>query len=446
MNADKLYCSLFRRQAINLTSILLVYVCLLNLSFNSISLAAPTTLDTQKLDPVSAKESILNDSENRVSDSFSIPADLRERVGFWFDVYSRYGTNQKVIHFANLPWIVFKVIDVSDIVNSDKPRFKWMRVEKGDRLVKAEVDHIRKATRSVAVRKNLNSLNEYEKLVVDALRPLGGDVRKHARSAVGAIRVQTGQRDFFTEGLRVSPRYLGEMEQIFIKNKLPIELTRLPFVESSFNRQAVSKVGASGVWQIIANTGRKFMIVNNAIDERISPLKATQTAAQLLKENFSILHRSWPLAITAWNHGPSGVRTAIQGSGSRELGKIISRFHSRNFDFASSNFYCEFLAALHAQIYRDKLFEKVEQDPPINEGVIKLSRSVRPSILIKAIKISSEEFLRYNPDLKGAVLNNLPLPIGYHLHIPSGSISGVERLFFTRGVYVSKAASGSNGL
>ncbi|RYF36199.1 MAG: hypothetical protein EOO38_28005, partial [Cytophagaceae bacterium] len=60
--------------------------------------------------------------------------------------------------------------------------------------------------------------------------------------------------------------------------------------------------------------GRKFMIVNDSIDERRSPFKASEAAARLLKENHLILRRSWPLAVTAWNHGPGGVRKAAKAS------------------------------------------------------------------------------------------------------------------------------------
>src|SRR5207253_2957861 len=100
-----------------------------------------------------------------------------------------------------------------------------------------------------------------------------------------------GQKNFFEEGLKISGAYFKEMENIFAKQKLPIELTRLPLVESSFNHFATSKDGAAGIWQFMGDTGRKFMLVNDQIDERRSPFKATEAAARLLKENHMILYR-----------------------------------------------------------------------------------------------------------------------------------------------------------
>jgi membrane-bound lytic murein transglycosylase D len=273
-------------------------------------LAPPGNLENAS--PAFDREQVLNDFENRIGDQFSIPENLRERVGFWFDVYTKYDEHRRIIHNSRHPWIIYKVVDVSSIILSDTPKRRWMRNQKADKFVDKEAEKIRAALKTVANKRDLSKLNEYERLVVDALKKLGPNVQKNARAAIGETRVQMGQKNFFEAGLEISPRYLGTMEKIFEKNKLPVELTRLPFVESSFNKHATSKVGAAGLWQFMGNTGRKFMIVNDAIDERRSPFKATEAAAKLLKENHMILSRSWPMAITAWNHGPGGIRKAEQ--------------------------------------------------------------------------------------------------------------------------------------
>ena len=83
------------------------------------------------------------------------------------------------------------------------------------------------------------------------------------------------------------------MEQIFEDHNIPKNLTRIAFVESMFNEKAISKVGASGVWQFMPSTAKDFIIVDKYIDERNSPIKATEAAAKLLKANFKLLG-SWP--------------------------------------------------------------------------------------------------------------------------------------------------------
>lgn len=372
---------------------------------------------------------VLSDGDKRISNDFQIPEGLKDRVGFWFDVYTKYDSNHRVIHHSLFPWIVYKVVDVSYIIESDTPKHEWMRRQKADRLVKQEALKIRANLHKLANRKSLKNLSDDEQALIDILSPLGGDARKQALKALRSVRVQTGQKDHFADGLAISSRYLGTMERIFERYRLPFELTRIPFVESSFNKRATSKVGASGIWQFMGNTGRKFMMVSGAIDERRSPFKASEAAARLLKENHLILYRSWPLAVTAWNHGPTGLRKAIQRAGSRDLSTIISRYRSRSFDFASSNFYSEFLAALHAERYSPEVFGQLEKEPHMELLVVKLARAVRFSELLKVSGMNADDFLSINPELSTAAKKNLMLPRGFRLHLPEAAIQSLQSLF-----------------
>jgi membrane-bound lytic murein transglycosylase D len=377
--------------------------------------------------PMFDRDRILNDGDHKISEDFSVPAGLRDRVSFWFDVYTKYDANRRIVHHSRYPWIVFKVVDVSPIINAQIPKHRWLRNLRADEAVREETERIRRAAQSLGRRKSLSHLNEDEESVAEILKPLGGDLRKQARLAAKDIRVQTGQRNFFMEGLEVSPRYLATMERIFRERKMPIELTRLPFVESSFNKRATSKVGASGIWQFMGNTGRKFMMVSGKIDERRSPFKATEAAAQLLKENHMILHRSWPLAVTAWNHGPSGVRKAIKRARSRDLSTIVARYRSRSFDFASSNFYAEFLAALHAEQYQAEVFGGVEKETALDLKIVQLPRAIRVADVIRVSGLTRDEFLLLNPELKPVSDHNSMLPAGFRLHVPEHARTGIEQ-------------------
>ncbi len=375
-----------------------------------------------------SREAILTDIEGRIDEDFHIPDLLSDRTGFWFDVYTKYDSNRRIIHHSLFPWIIFKVVDVSAIINSDTPKHLWMRRMKADRIVKTEVLKVRATLHRLANRRRVDNLTEAEREMVTLLAPLGDNSRKQALQALRSVRTQVGQRDFFVEGLRLSSRYLSTMERIFADHRLPIELTRIPFVESSFNRFATSKVGASGVWQIMDGTGRKFMTIDSIVDERRSPLKATEAAAKLLKENHLILHRSWPLAVTAWNHGPSGIRLAAKRSNSRDLGKIVGHYRSRSFDFASSNFYCEFLAALHAEKYSTEIFGTSERAPQENLLAVKLSRSVRFRELLTASGMEIDDMLALNPDITKIARQNLTMYRGFRLHMPDWAIERLDRL------------------
>jgi hypothetical protein len=83
------------------------------------------------------------------------------------------------------------------------------------------------------------------------------------------------------------------MKQIFNKFGLPDDLVYLPHVESSFNPKAYSKFGAAGIWQFTRSTGRQYLTVDYAVDERRDPIRASVAAARLLKQNYKKF-KKWP--------------------------------------------------------------------------------------------------------------------------------------------------------
>jgi membrane-bound lytic murein transglycosylase D len=252
------------------------------------------------------------------------------------------------------------------------------------------------------------------------MKGLNGKRKAVFRIASQNIRSQLGQKDFFMGGLVNSGKYLQHMEEEFSRQGLPLELTRIPFVESSFNEKAQSKVGASGVWQIMPKVGRSFFRVSKNIDERNSPLKATSVAAKLLKTNYRVF-KNWPLAVTAYNNGIGNLRKAVHSTRSSDIGVIITRYKNKGqFGFASANFYASFLAALHAERYHTEIFgdEKIERLEPISYRTIALKTKIRGKKLIQLSQLPEEEFLKYNMDLKRAIKRNSYIPHGHTLLLP----------------------------
>ncbi len=392
----------------------------------------PWVAPGEVLAPQFDRNNVLTDPERRISEDFLIPPGLQDRVGFWFDIYSRYDSDKRVIHHTLYPWVIFKVIDVEPIISASYPRFRWMRNQVADALVKKETAKVRIALASLAKKRRprdleTDRLKPDEIMVRDALLQLGGDLRRTAKRAQREVRVQMGQRNFMAEGIQTAPRYMPTMEEIFKKKKLPIELTRLPLVESSFNGNAHSKVGAMGIWQFMESTGRSHeLIVNNVIDERKSVYKSTGAAAVLLKENHMILHRSWALALTAWNHGPGGVRKAYRSAGTKDLARIIELYHSKNFSFATENFFSEFLAALYTERYSDRIFPGLPRHAPLDVQELRLTRKMKADDLARAASISMEEFILINPDLAKMIKMRRPLHKGLRIHVPTETHSAVE--------------------
>jgi membrane-bound lytic murein transglycosylase D len=363
---------------------------------------------------------VLNDEANRISEDFKIPEPLRQRTEFWFDIYTRYGSNEHIIHHVLYPWIVFKVIDTNEMVATGKGP-EWLRKDRAEKFVRGEARAIRKSLHKLARMKNYDNLAGLEKDLFEKLQSLPGTRRHVFREAARNVRKQLGQRDFFRNGLVNSSRYLPYMEKQFEDQGLPVELTRIPFVESSFNELAFSRAGASGIWQIMPYTGRSFMIVTPTIDERNSPIKASQMAARLLKQIYRGT-KSWDLAVTSYNHGIGNLRKAMRRAHSKDLATIIKRYHRGDFKFASSNYYVCFLAALHAEKYNEMVFNDLSRQPLQESEVVFLKHKTSLSQILKLTGLSRDQLLSYNLDLKSVLAKRVrgALPRGFELHVPKG--------------------------
>ena len=165
------------------------------------------------------------------------------------------------------------------------------------------------------------------------------------RRAAENIRVQQGLREKVDEGLHRASKLLPRILTILRQHQVPAELAALPLVESTFNPAAYSKAGAAGLWQFIRSTGKQYSLISRKRDDRRDPVRATEAAARLLRDNYQALG-SWPLAIVAYNHGHAGIRAASTLVGSTAIEDIVARYNGPRFGFASKNFYAEFLAAL----------------------------------------------------------------------------------------------------
>jgi membrane-bound lytic murein transglycosylase D len=369
---------------------------------------------------------VLNDESNRIAKDFEVSPELRKRTEFWFDIYTRYGVNDHVIHHVLYPWVIFKVIDANGIVATGKGPL-WLRQDRAAKIVRQETQNIRKSLLRLSKRENFRNLSGLEKDLFEKMQEVPGARSRVFREAAEMVRGQLGQRDFFRSGLMNSSRYLPYMEQRFIDEGLPAELTRIPLVESSFNESAFSKVGASGVWQIMPRTGKAFMIVNPSIDERNSPLKSTVAAAHMLRQYHRAL-KSWPLTITSWNHGIGNIHQAVKRAHSNDLATIIRRYHDGDFKFASANFYTCFLAALHAEKYNELIFNDIAREPFQDNEAIILKNATSVKRIEKITGLNRDQILLYNLDLKVALAKNTAtLPRGFELHIPKG-IRSIELL------------------
>ncbi len=123
--------------------------------------------------------------------------------------------------------------------------------------------------------------------------------------------------------------YFPMYEQVLDQNDLPLEFKYLSIVESALNPEAKSRVGATGLWQFMLQTGKLYNLkVNSYIDERRDPMKSTQAACEYFKNMYSIYH-DWLLVIASYNCGAGNVNKAIARSGGKtnfwEISKYLPR-------------------------------------------------------------------------------------------------------------------------
>jgi membrane-bound lytic murein transglycosylase D len=117
--------------------------------------------------------------------------------------------------------------------------------------------------------------------------------------------------------LGMSEYYFPLFDQVLGANNLPLELKYLSIIESALNTTIVSHMGAAGLWQLMIGTGRMYGLeINTLVDERLSPVKASNAAAHFLKDLYSI-YGDWHLVIAAYNCGPGNVNKAIRRAGGK---------------------------------------------------------------------------------------------------------------------------------
>lgn len=340
--------------------------------------------------------------------TFPCPPELEQRVGFWVRIFTEFSTDQRVIHDARYPWLVYEVLEVKG---------------QNQKQIMALIEHRKRYYGGVLQRLALTpqaQWNETERRVGELLAGIPESAR-YTR-AEERIRSQPGIREQFEAGLRRSGRYAGAIQDLLRTYGVPEEIAHLPHVESSFHPGAKSKAGAVGLWQFTGGTGKRFLRIEHDLDERLDPLCASEGAARYLTEAYGAL-KSWPLAVTAYNHGVGGMSRAKARLGTSDVSRILLEYDGPAYGFASQNFYCEFLAAIEVATKIEKYFGPLELDFPILTDSFRLKDYVPASAVLRAYSMTSRELAELNPALgKSYVEGSRLIPRGYLLRLPLGRV------------------------
>ena len=341
---------------------------------------------------------------------FPKPPELERDVDFWVGIFTKYSTDEGVLHDNRNLAVVYEVVPMPATV-SRKER---------NRRAQSRRKHYQAILRTLASGKR-DKLSTEEQRVLELWPDNVGN--SELTAAVGRIRFQHGLSGRFREGLIRSGRWRAHVENEFTKLGVPVDLAALPHVESSYNPEARSHVGASGIWQFTRSTGRRFMQVDHVLDERNDPFLATEAAAKLLAYNYSITG-NWPMAITAYNHGLSGARRAMRQYGDTEYAKIMREYRGRTFGFASRNFYVAFLAARHVDQNSSTYFPGAVPETPIGYQLHTLTAYVSSKNISDALGISERDLRQYNPALQPTIFQGSKyLPKSFQVRIPAYRLS-----------------------
>jgi len=356
---------------------------------------------------------------------FPKPQGLVPQVEFWKKVFAEWSENQVAVHDNLYLNKIYTVIDLREFAEGQDD--ETIRRER-NRREKIELMAIDRALAKLAKGGySPDDLDSRERAVWELFRDVD-DPRKFTK-ARERVRTQPGLKERYRRALEVSGRYLPRMEKIFREVGLPTELTRLPFIESSFNVNAYSKVGAAGIWQFIPSSARIYLQLNEIEDSRRDPLYATIGAARHLRDDYEALGK-WPLAITAYNHGRAGIANAVAKVGSDDIVDIIRRYDGKSFGFASRNFYAEFVAALEVERDYKKYFGDVDFEDKIEFHEVQIGDYLRFATVAKLAHCSVDELRDLNPGFTNAVVEGkLYVPKNYTVRIPSDAKQKFETAY-----------------
>ena len=210
--------------------------------------------------------------------------------------------------------------------------------------------------------------------------------------------------------------YMPIFEEALDTYGLPLELKYLPIIESALNPSAVSRAGASGLWQFMLNTGKIYGLESNSlVDERRDPIKATWAAARYLKDMYAI-YQDWNLVIAAYNCGPGTINKAIRRAGGKtDYWEIYNYLPKETRGYVPA-----FIAANYVMTYYCKHnICPMETDIPDATDTIQVNRNLHFEQIADICGIQMDQLKSLNPQYKKNIIpgdnkaQTLRLPINY---------------------------------
>ncbi len=212
--------------------------------------------------------------------------------------------------------------------------------------------------------------------------------------------------------LGASNFYMPIFEQALETYGLPLELKYLPVIESALNPKAVSRVGATGLWQFMIGTGKRYgLMVNSLVDERRDPVKASYAAAHYLSDLYKIFG-DWNLVIAAYNCGPDKINKAIHRSkGETDYWQIYPYLPQETRGYVPA-----FIAANYIMTYYcDHNICPMLTNLPAKSDTVVVNRDVHLEQIAHVLNIDMEELETLNPQYRHDIVNGNTQPSAIRL-------------------------------
>lgn len=210
--------------------------------------------------------------------------------------------------------------------------------------------------------------------------------------------------------LGASNFYMPIFEEALEAYNLPLELKYLPVIESALNPKAVSRVGATGLWQFMLSTGKRYGLeVTTLYDERRDPVKASYAAAHYLRDLYKIFD-DWNLVIAAYNCGPSKVNKAIhRAKGETDYWKIYPYLPKETRGYVPA-----FIAANYIMnYYCDHNICPMVTELPVKTDTVEVNQDVHIEQIAQVLNIDAEHLRNLNPQYRHDLINgsHKPMPV-----------------------------------
>ena len=231
----------------------------------------------------------------------------------------------------------------------------------------------------------------------------------------GYINYYQGRgRTTMESGLRRSGQFMKLARKIFAEEGVPLDITWLGQVESSWKVRAVSWASASGLWQFIPSTGRRYDLRQNAyIDERNSIEQSTRASARYLKWLAQRYNGNWELAMAAYNTGEGNIDRAISRAGSANFWMIYPYIAQETRNYVP-NILAVILIAKNPEKYG---FKGIKPDAPWSYDVVRVPTATSLQLVADATDSSVDYIRSLNPELKRDIT---PRGDTYDLRVPAG--------------------------